>query len=183
MKTTERETVATRRSKPDVLAQLAAYQREKQLAPLRETQQQLARTLDDLNAFGALETVRAKRFSPHLCCGPAARAGLIPDPWVGVMIWHRPSGYLGYKTLTLLGVWAKVRQDVAEIHIGVRRLAFAAPFYDPEAYVKLIPRAFDLYYNDPGSPPAAPALSFSYDAVQRLEQRERVERMLVDLAE
>jgi len=164
------------------LAQLAAYHREKQLAPMRDAQKALARALDDLNAMGVLEEMRVKRFSANLCGGPAARDGLMPEPWVGALIWHRPAGYFGYKTLTLLGIWAIQRENVPLIMLGVRRLAFAAPFYDAEAYVKLIRGAFDLYYDDKGNPPPTPALTFAYDAAKRLEQREVVAKTLQKLA-
>ena len=167
-----------KRSRADLLTQLAAYHREKQRAPLRETQKLLASALDALNVFGVLEDVRAKQFSPTLCCGPAARDGLKPMPWVGAMIWHRPSGYLGYKTLTLLGGWGIQQGTDLQIMLGVRRLAFAAPFYDAEAYFKLIRRAFDLYYQDDGSPPTNAALTFIYESDKRLEQRELVLKTL-----
>lgn len=174
------------KKKIDLMASLALYHREKQLAPLRDTQKALATTLDGLNAFGALEELRRVKFSPRLCHGPAARDGLSPFAWVGVVIWHRPAGYLGYKTLTLLGVWARAAQEnesgAHQIMIGTKRLAFAAPFYDAEAYFKLIPKAFDLYYDDSGSPPDAPTLIFNYDVKERLEARERVAAALAALA-
>lgn len=173
------------KKKIDLMASLALYHREKQLAPLRDTQKALAVTLDGLNAFGALEDLRRLRFSPRLCHGPAARDGLTPVAWVGAVIWHRPAGYLGYKTLTLIGVWAQAAQEnesgAHQIMVGMKRLAFAAPFYDAEAYFKLIPKAFDLYYNDSGSPPDAPVLIFNYDVKARLEARERVTAALAAL--
>ncbi len=172
------------KKKIDLIASLALYHREKQLAPLRDTQKALAVTLDGLNAFGALEDLRRLRFSPRLCHGPSARDGLTPFPWVGAVIWHRPAGYLGYKTLTLIGVWAKAQDEngAHQIMIGTKRITFAAPFYDAEAYFKLIPKAFDLYYDDNGSPPDSPALVFVYDAKQRLEAREQIAAALAALA-
>ncbi len=172
------------KKKLDLIASLIDYHREKQLAPLRDTQKALAVTLDGLNAFGALEELRRSKFSPRLCHGPAARDGLTPLVWVGAVIWHRPAGYLGYKTLTLIGIWARAAAEggAHQIMIGTKRLAFAAPFYDAEAYFKLIPKAFDLYYDDSGSPPDAPALIFNYAVKERLEAREQVAAALAALA-
>ncbi|MFN8530318.1 MAG: hypothetical protein U0670_17090 [Anaerolineae bacterium] len=181
----------SKRSRTDLLALLAESRRERQIAqqtaPLRDAQKSLAAVLDGLNAYGALDDVRRRSFSPLLSAGPAARDGLIPHPWVGVMIWYRPSGYLGYKTLTLMGVWGMAEPATEEesprliIQVGLKRLPFAAPFYDAEAYVKLIRKSFDLYYHDDGSPPTTPAQSFVYEAEHRLEVRQTIASVLQGL--
>ncbi|MDX2163521.1 MAG: hypothetical protein SF162_19560 [bacterium] len=177
----------TKRSRTDLLSLIAAYQREQKRAPLREAQKRLAAALDAVNALGALDDARRVRFSPALCHGAAARLGLTPQPWVGAMIWHRPPGYLGYKTLTLMGVWAVApdpegQTEAVEMRVGVKRLPFAAPFYDPESYFKLIRTQFDLYYQDDGAPPAASTLIVRYDADQRLALRETIRQAVFALA-
>ncbi|GEM_PF-614703 len=165
-----------RPTRQDILAQLAAYRRERQLAPLRDQQKTLARILDDLNAWGALEDLQARHFSKNLCWGPTALDGLSPLVWVGVMIWSRPSGYFGYKVLTLTGIWITAApEDTSPPQgiVGVRRLPFASPFYEAEAYHKLIRKGFNLYYQDDGSPPGETGrkLTFTYNPTHRLELR------------
>lgn len=168
-------------TRTDILAHLTAYHRERQLAPMRDQQKQLVSALDALDAWGALETIHAKHFSKNLCCGPAAHDGIAPQPWVGVMLWSRPAGYLGYKVLTLTGVWAIPENDAAQIIIGVRRIAYAQAFYDAEAYVKLIRKGFSLYYGDNGAPPpiSGRKVVFTYDPHRRLVQRDVVIQALV----
>ena len=97
------------------------------------------------------------------------------------MIWRRPAGYHGYKVLTLIGVWALLRDERAQIIVGAKQLGFSAPFYDAEAYDKLIRKNYDLYYADDHQPPAAPTFSAPYNAEQRLELRETVARSLAGL--
>jgi hypothetical protein len=165
-----------RRQKPihhtSILAQIAQIRREKADAPKRAAQEELARILDGLNVWGALEKLRQKRFSPNLCYGPKAVGGLEPVPFVGVVLWHRAAGYYGYKTLTLLGVWAR-EESTVPILIGVKRLPYAAPFFDAEAYHKLIRRGYDLYYQDDGTPPPDAAV-IPYKPELRLSLRETI---------
>lgn len=156
-----------------ILAQMAQIRREKAEAPKRAAQDELARILDGLNVWDTLEALRTKRFSPNLCHGPKAIGGLSPFPYVGVVVWHRPAGYYGYKTLTLLGVWARYEGEKPILLIGVKRLSYSAPFYDAEAYHKLIRRNYDLYYQDDDMPPAD-ALIISYDPEMRLSLRETI---------
>jgi hypothetical protein len=167
----------TRRSRPtrhaSILAQIAQIRREKADAPKRVAQEELARILDGLNVWGTLEELRMKRFSPNLCYGPKALGGLEPIPFVGVVLWHRAAGYYGYKTLTLLGVWVREESGVPTILIGVKRLPYTAPFFDAEAYHKLIRRGYDLYYEDDGMPPTD-AFSIPYNPELRLSLRETV---------
>jgi hypothetical protein len=154
----------------------------RQIAQLRAqpAQTQLARILDDLDAWGTVET--ALKALPRLTSwGPKAVRGMMPAHWVGVVIWQRASGYTGYKVLTLIGIWAQQEGDAARVIVGRKSLAFAAPFYEPEAYHKLIRNGFDLYYGDDGAPPAA-ALR-RYDALYapdaRLATREAVRAALL----
>jgi hypothetical protein len=156
-----------------ILTQIAQIRREKAEAPKRAAQDELARILDGLNVWGILEALRAKRFSPNLCYGPKVIGGLTPVPYVGVVLWHRPAGYYGYKTLTLLGVWARYEGDNPALLVGVKRLSYSAPFYDAEAYHKLIRRSYDLYYQDDGAPPAD-ATVFPYQPEQRLSLRDTI---------
>src|SRR5690606_27984089 len=170
MPTTRRHRYVRPRS---VLEQIAQIRREKAEAPKRAAQEELARILDGLNVWGTLEELRTKRFSPNLCYGPKAIGGLVPTPFVGVVLWHRPAGYYGYKTLTLLGVWAKLEGEKPELLIGSKRLAYSAPFYDAEAYHKLIRRNYDLYYQDDDLPPSD-ALTIPYQPEHRLTLRETI---------
>jgi hypothetical protein len=154
-----------------ILQQVAQIRRERSEAPRRAAQENLARVLDGLNVLGTLEELRTKRFSPNLCHGPKTVGTLEPVVCVGAVLWHRPAGYYGYKTLTIVGVWARAESALPLISVGVKRLAFARDFYDAEAYHKLIRRGFDLYYNDDGLPPSD-AFTTPYSAEQRLSLRE-----------
>ena len=140
----------------------------------------LARSLDGLNALDALDLLRAKRFSPNLSWGAKAFTGKQPTPWVGALIWHRPAGYFGYKTLTVIGVWAVAEAEGTRIIVGTKLLAFTAPFYEAEAYHKLIRDSFDLYYTDRGAPPEQNRWVFTtlYDPAQRLELRDQLPGLL-----
>jgi hypothetical protein len=162
-----------------ILAQIAQNRREKAEAPKRAAQDELARILDGLNVWGTLEALRTKRFSLNLCYGPKAIGGLEPEPYVGVVVWHRAAGYYGYKTLTLLGVWACEEGGKPVLLVGVKRLPYAAPFYDAEAYHKLIRRNYDLYYQDNGAPPAD-AQAIPYQPELRLSLRERIAAELAE---
>jgi hypothetical protein len=167
----------TRRSRytrqTTILQQVAQIRRERAEAPKRAAQENLASVLDGLNVLGTLEDLRQKRFSPNLCYGPKTVGTLEPVVCVGVVLWHRPAGYYGYKTLTMLGVWARGEGTIPMIFVGVKRLAYARDFYDAEAYYKLIRRSYDLYYDDDSLPPAD-AFTILYSAEQRLSLRETI---------
>jgi hypothetical protein len=142
----------------------------RQIAQLRAqpAHTQLARILDDLDAWGAVET--ALKALPRLTSwGPKAVRGMTPAPWVGVVVWQRAAGYTGYKTLTIIGIWAQQDGEATRVIVGRKSLAFAAPFYEAEAYHKLIRNGFDLYYSDDGAPPAAPLRR--YDALYAPDAR------------
>lgn len=167
----------TRRSRytrqTTILQQVAQIRHERAEAPKRAAQEDLARILDGLNVLSTLEELRLKRFSPNLCYGPKTIGALEPVVTVGVVLWHRPAGYYGYKTLTVLGVWARAENPLPLILVGVKRLPFARDFYDAEAYYKLIRRGYDLYYDDDAMPPGD-AFTVVYSAQQRLSLRETI---------
>ncbi len=155
----------------DLLNEIIARRRAKQLAPQQDV---LARVLDDLNAFDTLEALKRRT---KLCYGPQVLRGAT----MGVVVWRRAPGYYGYKTLSLIGVWAVLREDQPYVVIGKKLLAFSPPFYDADAYAKLIRKNYDLYYHDDGSPPAKPVFAVHYDAETRLDLRATVARELAKL--
>jgi hypothetical protein len=171
-------------TRTDILSEIARLRRQKAEAPLRAEQTALAHILDDLDVMGALETVRKQRFSLKLCHGPKPVYGLTPRVWIGAVLWHHPSGYFGYKTLTLLGVWAFNDEGSPMISVGIRHVPFAHPFFDPEPYHKLIQRDYSTYYRDDGSPPLDDKQRFvtPYDPAERLTFRTEIQRQLVTFA-
>ena len=143
----------------EIMQRRRAHQVEQQTDPL-------ARILDDLNVMDMLDSIRVRA---PLCYGPKVIRSAAPS--MGVVVWQRPSGYTGYKTLRLVGVWLSPRDEQVVIAVGMKLLAFAAPFYDADAYHKLIRKSYDLYYRDDNKPPAQPSYRVPYDAEQRLELR------------
>lgn len=141
-----------------------------------------ARALDSLNALDFLEELGRARFSPRLSSPPRAYAGELPSPWVSAVFWTRPAGYLGYKVLSVYGVWASSTDaDAILITIGMKKLPFARPFFDPEPYHNLFRRDYTLYYDDNGAPPAQSAFSELYTPANRLAQRDSVRDALIAL--
>lgn len=108
------------------------------------------RVLDLLNAFDALAELAQRDFEQILCYGPQTARG---RAWSGVVIWYHSKGYHGYQTLRLLGVWAHYRNSKIVLSIGIRRLPYRAPVYDPGVYRVAIQNNFRLYYDDNGQPP------------------------------
>lgn len=154
----------------DLLNEIIQRRRANQIAAETDP---LARILDDLNVLDTLETIRKRS---KLTYGPKVILSALPSR--AVVVWRRPAGYHGYKTLTLFGVWAYLRDNAPIITIGAKQLPFSAPFYDADAYHKLIRQNYDLYYRDDNRPPAQPAFSVRYDPDQRLELRETLDREL-----
>lgn len=178
-----------RRSRPrpssqSILKQVDAIRRAREDAPLKAVQLQLARLLEDVNAWDAVEKSRA-HFSRNLCHGPRLVEGLRPFVRVGIVIWHRPVGYFAYRTLTLTGVWITQKDALNTLIVGNRYLPYQAPFYEPEAYMKLMRRNFDVYYADDGLPPTTEGrfLSQPYDPEQRLALRQWVEESLLAICQ
>jgi hypothetical protein len=171
-----------KRPRSDLLEQIAQHRREHQNAPKRAAQDAFGLILDGLNALGALEDFkesvqRVKGFpTSRLIYGPKPVKGMQPTPWVGVVLWSRPAGYHGYKTLTLTGIWVYAQMGVPHFTVGTKILPFTAPFYDADAYNKLIRREFNLYYSDSPAPPPPErrVLNAPYEASKRLEHREAV---------
>lgn len=161
-------------SHDDLLKEIMARRKALQTAPQQDA---LAQVLDALNAFDTLDTLSRKI---KLCYGPKVISSAAPSK--GVVIWKRPPGYHGYKVLTLIGVWVRLIDDAPQIVVGSKRLAFSAPFYDADAYHKLIRQNYDLYYQDDKLPPNNPAFSVPYATDQRLELRQTVARTLAELA-
>lgn len=137
----------------------------------------LARVLDDLNVMDTLEALRRRA---KLTYGPKIITSALPSK--GVVLWQRGNGYYGYKTLKVLGVWAILRDEATVIVVGSKTLAFSAPFYETEAYHKLIKQNYDLYYTDDNRPPAQPSFSVRYDPEARLDLRETVGKEMARLA-
>lgn len=108
------------------------------------------RVLDLLNAFDALAELTQREFERILCYGPQTVRG---RAWSGVVIWYHSKGYHGYQTLRLLGVWAHYREGEIMLSIGIRRLPYRAPVYDPGVYRVAIQNNFRIYYDDNGHPP------------------------------
>ncbi len=148
----------------EIIQRRRARQIEQQTDPL-------ARVLDDLNVMDTLAAISSRA---SLCYGPKVIRSAAPS--LGVVIWQRPPGYHGYKTLILAGVWVSLRSDRPILAVGKKHLAFSAPFYDADAYHKLIRKSYDLYYADNNKPPAQPSYTVAYDAEQRLELRETIGR-------
>lgn len=143
----------------------------------------LGGALDEINAWGALERWTETRLPAILTYGPTALRGYLPGAWAGVMIWHRPRGYYGYRELGVLGVWAlRVDDAVVDVAVGRKRLIYQQPLYNPESYHYRIQREFRTDYGDDGAPPAAFDLRARFDRAGRLALRAAVEAALADWA-
>ncbi len=130
------------------------------------------RVLDLLNAFDALAELAQRDYQRVLCYGPQTVRG---RAWSGVVIWYHSKGYHGYQTLRLLGVWAHYHDSEIMLSIGVRKLAYRAPVYDPGVYRVAIQNNFRIYYDDDGHPPAdgdCRLYRASFKLRERLEHRE-----------
>jgi len=149
----------------------------------KPVQAELGRVLDDLDAWTAVENALARQ--PRLIAwGPKTIRGDQPVPWVGVVMWRRASGYTGYKTLILSGVWA-IQDTPPHIALGQRRLPYAVAFYEAEAYHKLMRKDFTIYYRDDGGPPAAPSRRYDmpYVPEARLAMRDAIRGILLEMCE
>ncbi len=155
--------MAKKSSSDDLLNEIMARRKANQVAAQTDP---LARILDALNAMDALDGLRLRA---PLCYGPKVIRSAFPS--MGVVLWQRPSGYHGYKTLKLAGVWVFLRDGQPVISVGQKHLAYSVDFYDADAYHKLIRKNYDLYYKDDNRPPAKPAYSVAYDAEARLDLR------------
>ena len=154
----------------DLLKEIMARRAALKAAPQRNA---LAQILDSLNAFDTLESLTRRL---RLTYGPKVITRGAES--MGVVVWKRAPGYHGYKILTLTGLWVALRDDQPYVLVGSKTLAFSAPFYDADAYHKIIRSSYDLYYQDDNLPPVKPAFTVRYAAEQRLELREIVAREL-----
>jgi hypothetical protein len=148
----------------------------------------LATALNSLNALDTLDALTA----PAAMIGYTAQAwrgSHKGTAWYGALRWFRARDYHGYRQLTVLGVWAQqaapttTDEDHTEAHpimlcVGGKCLAYNAPFFDVEAYHRLIARDFRLYYGDDGRPPSAPVWHAPHSAQQPLVQRAAVAEAL-----
>ncbi len=170
------------KNRTDIRTEIARLRRERAEAPAREAQEELAAILDGLNVMGALENLRHQRFNRYLANGPKAVFGCSLFPWVGAVIWHRPSGYYGFKELTIYGAWAfrEIAESNPSIVIGTKHVPYAVDFFEAETFMKLMKRDFSTYYKDDGSPPSRENWSWSaiYDAAERLTQRAQLAQAL-----
>lgn len=156
------------------------WRAERTPEPARTAEQrELQRRLDDLNAFGFLSDAQSDAPAGALCFGPRDVYG---DDWVGVVIWLRPGGYHGYKTLTLVGIWARAENEEPQIIVGTLQLRFTAPFYNPEAYFHTLRQSFGLYYSDAITVPEGSSRLYEtrYDPSRRLAIRSEIEAVLDD---
>lgn len=146
-----------------------------------DTSLPLRQVLDNVNAFGFLEDVQARRYPQIVCFGPKAVQGAT---WAGVVIWYKSRGYYSYRTLTLLGIWAASASETITLQLGTKILEFTGHYYNAESYHKHLPKRFDIYYQDDGSPPSANFLYTTfYDPVQRLAIRQALQTALKQWAD
>ena len=161
------------RRNDDLLNEIMQRRKANQIAAQTDP---LARVLDDLNVMDTLEAIRKRS---TLCYGPKIINSALPSK--GVVLWQRSPGYYGYKTLKLFGIWLVLRDETPVVVIGKKLLPFAAPFYDADAYHKLIKQNYNLYYKDDNQPPAQPGYSVRYDPDERLELRATIAREIARL--
>lgn len=178
-----------------ILASVERLRAEKAQAAARVVQDDLARLLDLYSPIDTLDALRAARYAKLLSGGPKVVMGVTPAslpvengaPWVGVVIWARAAGYTGYRHLRVIGVWAVAPSSASDaaplIHVGARMLPFRAPFYEAEAYHKLMRRGFETYYQDDGAPPAAHECAHceAHSPDDRLARRARITTALASL--
>lgn len=159
----------------EILRRIAARQQaQAQAAAQSSLHAVLGGALDSLNALDLLDATLSKtlRKKGYLCWGPAAFRSA---DWLGTLLWCKPASYHGYRLLRVVGIWATLGEGRVQITVAGKALPYAAPFYEAEAYHKLMRKGFDTYYQDDGAPPAAGTLLHTaYDAEQRLLLREQL---------
>jgi hypothetical protein len=145
----------------------------------------LGKVLDDVNAWGVLETQREAHHAKITCFGPGIFRGYLPLAWAGVGLWYKQRGYYFYDTIQLVGIWAlRQTEQQIEMVIGTRDLHYALPFFNPESYYRLIQDEFRTLYKDNGSPPTAETCRYTtaYDPERRLDIRREIEDQLDEWA-
>jgi hypothetical protein len=140
----------------------------------------LARILDEVNAWGFLDDVKDSDPKTLNCFGPKDFRGFSPSAWVGVVLWAKARNYYSYRHLYLLGVWVYRVDETAQVVVGQKTLTYKLPFFDPEAFQFMIKKRFDLHYEGDASPPAEGERLYSttYDAEQRITIRQEIQRAL-----
>jgi hypothetical protein len=139
----------------------------------------LSVVLDSLNALDTIDDVRLTDRKGWLCWGPRAFKG---NGWMSALIWCKPATYHGYRLLTVIGIWAVAREGGIDIIFGTKSLKYSAPFYEAEAYHKLMRDTFETYYTDKGSPPDESGRLYvvPYTADKRLEIRAALKSAIKD---
>lgn len=133
---------------------------------------------DSLNLLDTLAKLSNKQYENIICHGPKA---LNYSNWSGVVLWYRPKGYYGYKTLTLLGAWVKQGEKDIKFVLGLRNLDYQAAVYNPEGYFASIRKGFKLFYKDNGHPPTKDdtiLYQCTYEAKERLTIRQTLTKYL-----
>ncbi len=136
------------------------------------------RALDRINAVDALAQLSRRDYKRVRCYGPKSLRG---SAWSAAVVWYHKSGYHGYQTLYLLGVWAHYDGDQMLLSIAERHLPYRAPVYDAGVYRVAIQNSFNLYYDDAGGPPeAADKLLHRcpYQDKERLAQRQTLKEIV-----
>ena len=148
----------------------------------REDVSHQRRVLSELDAFGILDRLQRKAPENLLCFGPKLITSPLdkPEPWAGVVVWYRPSGYHNYQRLTLLGIWVEGQHISPKIIVGRRALRYGDQPYNPESYFYHLQRDFAVYYDgDSGPPNAADSqLIVEYSQTQRIEIRRQIEAIV-----
>jgi hypothetical protein len=148
----------------------------------------LGAALDDINAWGFIETWAQEELRQINCFGPGVYRGFLPTPWAGVVLWYKRRGYYHYGIIHLLGVWACQAADdetALDIVAGTKAIPYGIPLFNPEVYYRRLQTGFQTFYKDNGSPPSPASRLYSvrYDPARRLEIRQALEDTLADWAE
>jgi hypothetical protein len=174
----------------EILKRIEQRKQQQSSAPIQSL---LAVALDALNAAGLLQAIKRRPPANMSAFGPKTFSGsvvapkfgdtIIPDQWVGSVMWHKPKGYAYYRTLRLLGIWAVGNGASARIVIAEKRLLFSAPVFNPESYYHHIRQKFNMFYTGNASPPLEEnegGLLYDaiYDEAERLKTRAALESVL-----
>lgn len=159
----------------EILRRIEAQKRAKETGAQQIT---LSAALDSLNALDMLDDVRVIDRKGWVCWGPRGFKG---SGWVAALVWCKPATYHGYRLLTVLGVWATAGDEAVDITLGTKMVKYTPPFYEAEAYHKLMRDTFETYYDDKGSPPPESGWLYHarYDGDKRLEMREALKAAML----
>jgi len=169
------------RRRRELAKAVAARKRAAEWAPQRDTQNGFIRTLNLLNTYGVLEEIQQGPPGGFLAFGPrAVYAPRGTDPYAGVVIWLRASGYHNYQRLTLLGLWACGEATAPLVIAGTRTLRYNGQPYSPESYFRHLRTDFTVYYEKSAPPPLEENRLYTaqFDAAQRLGMRKAIAEVL-----